>query len=142
MKKLMAILTLVAVMIISASCNLTVDTKVEARITQKTETVLAIEIDEASENATLLNAMRKLKENGELEYTTSGIYVTSINGVENKADYSGYWFIYTSDEENSYAEWGTYVLGDKTLASASYGAENLKLKAGETYVFVYTEFSW
>ena len=67
--------------------------------------------------------------------------ITSINGIENPADYSSCWMLYTSDAENSNAAWGTVEYQGKQYASAVSGAETLKIKPDQLYIWVYKSFS-
>jgi hypothetical protein len=67
--------------------------------------------------------------------------ITSINGIENPADYSSCWMLYTSDEDNANAAWGTVEYEGKEYGSAISGAETLKIKADKLYIWVYKSFS-
>ena len=55
----------------------------------------------------LIDYMNDLISEGKLTCTISNGMVTSINGIENPADYSSCWMLYTSDAENANASWGT-----------------------------------
>ena len=90
---------------------------------------------------TLMDYMSKLKENGELNFEISNGMITSINGVENPADYSSCWMLYTSDADNANAAWGTVEYEGKEYGSAISGAETLKIKADQLYIWVYKSFS-
>ena len=93
-----------------------------------------------STEMTLLEYMEILKADGELDFEISAGMITSINGIDNPADFSSCWMLYTSDAENSNASWGTVEYKEKEYASAMYGAETLKIKQGCTYVWVYKSF--
>lgn len=141
MKKVLSLIIVVLAAAIMAACSLTVDVSTTATV-KSTDGVVAIKVEEATENAKLIHVMGKLKAAGELDYTISGGFVGEINGKAGAADYSSFWALYTSDAEYSNAEWGTFDYDGITLASASLGANDLKVKAGEYYVWVFTEFSY
>jgi hypothetical protein len=48
--------------------------------------------------------------------------------------------IYTTDEDNSNTAWGLVEYNGKTYGSAMYGAEELKVKQGESYIWLYQSF--
>ncbi len=89
----------------------------------------------------LIEYMETLKEKGELEFSVSNGMITSINGIENPADYSSCWMLYTSDEENANSAWGVVEYEGKQYGSAVSGAETLKIKADQLYIWVYKSFS-
>ena len=64
--------------------------------------------------------------------------VVSVNGIAN-ADPS-YWMLYTSDADNANAAWGTAEYKGEKYGSAMFGAEKLKIKNGEIYIWVYQSF--
>ena len=90
---------------------------------------------------TLMDYMSKLKDKGELEFVIRDGMITSINGVENPADYSSCWMLYTSDADNANVAWGTVEYEGKEYGSAISGAETLKIKADQLYIWVYKSFS-
>ena len=89
----------------------------------------------------LIEYMEQLKEKGELEFDISDGMIVSINGIENPADYSSCWMLYTSDEELSNAAWGTVEYEGKLYGSAVSGAETLKIKPDQLYIWVFKSFS-
>lgn len=89
----------------------------------------------------LIDYMGTLKEKGELEFTIADGMIRSINGIENLADFSKCWMLYTSDEENANAAWGTVEYEGKEYGSAVTGAEVLKIKPDQLYIWVYKSFS-
>lgn len=88
----------------------------------------------------LIEYMEKLKEKGELEFRVENGMITSINGIDNPADFSSCWMLYTSDEENANAAWGTVEYEGKQYGSAVSGAETLKIKADQLYIWVFKSF--
>ena len=90
---------------------------------------------------TLMDYMETLKDGGELEFSVSDGMITSINGIENPADYSSCGMLYTSDEDNANKAWGTVEYEGKEYGSAISGAETLKIKADQLYIWVYKSFS-
>lgn len=90
------------------------------------------------ENTKLADYMDKLVERGELEFTASEGMVTSINGKANTT--KSYWMLYTDDEANANAEWGTAEYDGKTFESAAWGYGDLSIKEGCTYIWIYQTF--
>ena len=80
------------------------------------------------------------KGKGTLDYKLENGMVTSVNGIDNPADYSYCWMLYTDDAENSNAAWGTIEYSAKVYASASLGATELVIAKGCVYIWVYTKF--
>ena len=89
-------------------------------------------------DTTLLDYMNSLKQSGELEFEIANGMVVSVNGIAN-ADPS-YWMLYTSDADNANAAWGTAEYKGEKYGSAMFGAEKLKIKNGEIYIWVYQSF--
>lgn len=89
----------------------------------------------------LIDYMNTLAEDGKLTCKISDGMVTSINGIDNPADFSSCWMLYTSDAENANSAWGTVQYDGKEYGSAISGAETLKIKAGELYIWVFQSFS-
>ena len=90
---------------------------------------------------TLMDYMTKLKDKGDLEFAISDGMITSINGIDNPADYSSCWMLYTSDADNANTSWGTVEYEGKEYGSAISGAETLKIKADQLYIWVFKSFS-
>ena len=95
---------------------------------------------EITDDTTLLSYMHALKDKGDLDFETKDGMITSINGIENTSNYSSCWMLYTSDEENANTSWGTVKYQFKVYGSAMYGAEQLKIKEGYLYIWVYQSF--
>lgn len=89
----------------------------------------------------LIDYMAQLKEKGELEFEISDGMITSINGIDNPADFSSCWMLYTSDAENANTGWGTVEYDGKEYGSAISGAEKLTVKADQLYIWVFKSFS-
>ena len=90
---------------------------------------------------TLMDYMNTLKDNDELEFKVSDGMITSVNGIDNSADYSSCWMLYTSDEDNANKAWGTVEYEGNEYGSAISGAETLVIKADQLYIWVYKSFS-
>ncbi|MBE6960141.1 MAG: hypothetical protein E7448_05420 [Ruminococcaceae bacterium] len=88
----------------------------------------------------LIEYMELLKEKGELEFRVENGMITSINGIDNPADYSSCWMLYTSDETLSNVSWGTVEYEGKEYGSAVSGAETLQIKPDQLYIWVYKSF--
>ena len=89
----------------------------------------------------LIDYMQTLKDKGELEFKIADGMITSINGIDNPADFSSCWMLYTSDEALSNAAWGTVEYEGKEYGSAVVGAEKLTIKPDQLYIWVYQSFS-
>ncbi len=89
----------------------------------------------------LMDYMEQLKEKGELDCTVQNGMVTSINGIDNPADFSSCWMLYTSDAENANTAWGQVEYDGKQYGSAISGAETLKIKPDQLYIWVFQSFS-
>lgn len=102
---------------------------------------VVIRIDgSVAEGTTLLDVMEQMQADGELTFVIADGMIASINGVENTAIYNPCWMLYTSDENNSDTEWGSYEYEGEILGSASYGAGQLVVAEGEIYVWSYESF--
>ena len=88
----------------------------------------------------LVEYMENMREEG-LKFEVNDGMIVSINGIANPADYSSCWMLYTSDAENSNAAWGTVEYEGNEYGSAISGAETLKIKANEIYIWVFKSFS-
>lgn len=89
----------------------------------------------------LIEYMEQLKEDGELACTIENGMVTSINGIENPADFSSCWMLYTSDVENANIAWGEVEYDGQKYGSALSGAETLIIKPDQLYIWVFQSFS-
>ena len=139
-KKLMSVLLallLVSTMFLTACRN-------EPLVIKDSDTYIVVKTtQEAIGDKTdmlLIDYMQTLKDKGELEFEIENGMITSINGIANPADYSSCWMLYTSDEDNSNAGWGTVEYQGKEYGSAISGAETLKIKADQLYIWVYKSF--
>lgn len=115
----------------------------EPLVLKESDTFIVVKADESvGENETLANYMLKLKERGDavVDFEIADGMVKSINGIANAADWSSCWMLYTSDTENANDAWGTAEYDSKLYGSAILGAESLKVKAGEIYIWVYQTF--
>ena len=134
---LLAVLVFASTMVLSGC-------KSEPLVIKDSDTYIVIKTtQEAMGNKTdmlLIEYMEKLKEKGELEFRVENGMITSINGIDNPADYSSCWMLYTSDAENANASWGTVEYESKQYGSAVSGAETLKIKADQLYIWVYKSF--
>ncbi len=143
-RKFLSFVSLLATLIVSlcviVGCMPTDKANLKASVVSSTDTVILIKIDEvASETDKLIDAMAILQENGALDYTVSGGMIQSINGKENKADWSACWMLYTSDSEMANTEY-TCEYDGVSYGSANLGAESLPVLKGAFYLWVYTSF--
>lgn len=118
--------------------------KSEPLVIKDSDTCIVIKVTEevldGRTDMLLIDYMNELVQSGELECTISDGMVTSINGVENPADFSSCWMLYTSDAENSNAAWGTVEYEGAQYGSAISGAEVLKIKPDQLYIWVFQTF--
>lgn len=117
------------------------ESKLVCTLIENSQTRVVISVEETDGKATLLDCMETLKQGeNNFTYTMSNGMVTSINGVDNPADFSKCWMLYTSDAEMANTSWGSLEYNGKTLGSAIVGAEALDVMAGEIYVWEYVAF--
>ena len=140
-KKILSVL--LAVLMLSVSLLLT-GCKKEPLVIKDSDPYIVIKTTEEAmkgkEDMLLVDYMELMREEG-LEFEIRDGMIVSINGIENPADYSSCWMLYTSDAENSNASWGTVEYEGKEYGSAISGAETLKIKANEIYIWVFKSFS-
>lgn len=145
MKKTIKCLSgLLAILLLACSMLLT-GCKSEPLVIKDSETCIVIkttpEVLEGKEDMVLIDYMNQLVQKGELTCTIKDGMITSINGIENPADYSSCWMLYTSDADNANAAWGTVEYEGVEYGSAISGAEVLKLKPDQLYIWVYKSFN-
>ena len=109
-----------------------------ASVERKENTMVAIKVEKAEDNAMLIEVMEYLQEQNALAFEAQGGMVTSLNKKANGAN--TIWMLYTSDEEMANTVWGTYEYNGEMLGSAIVGAEALPVVDGEIYVWAYQEF--
>ena len=136
--------SLLLVLLLTLSVLLPGCQKSEPLVIKDSDTFIVLKITpealEGKEDQYLIDYMNELAQKGELECTISNGMITSINGIENPADFSSCWMLYTSDAENSNTAWGTVEYEGVEYGSAISGAETLKLKADVIYIWVYQTF--
>ena len=135
MKKIIA-LSLCIMLLCAFLCGCEAKTKV----LKETDEFIVITPSEEFVGKTLKDCMDDLKTRGELEFSVNKGMISSINGIDNPADYSYCWMLYTDDAENGNDAWGTIEHAGKTYASATLGAESLVIAKGCVYIWVYTKF--
>lgn len=108
-----------------------------------------------NDQTTVADYLLALKEQGKLDFEASqsqyGLFINSVNGVENLTDQNGThgfsWTLYTELAElngviYSVEDYGTYNANNKILNSASYGVSYTPCIKGYTYALVYSEWSY
>ena len=135
-RMLCALLTLIISALTLASCTQ------EPLVIYDSETTIVIRCEETDGEKVLIDYMNELQAEGKLEFVVEDGMITSINGIENPADYSSCWMLYTSDADNANSAWGTVLYEDVEYGSAILGAESLKIKADNIYIWVFAEMSW
>ena len=140
MKKTVKILCVVLAVLLLCACG-----KTEPLVIKDSDTCIVIKTtQEALDGKTdmvLIDYMNKLISEGKLTCKIENGMVTSINGIDNPADFSSCWMLYTSDAENANSAWGTVEYDGKEYGSAVSGAEVLKIKPDQLYIWVYQSFS-
>ena len=144
MKKTSKIISLALVIMLLACTVLLSGCKSEPLVIKDSETCIVIKTTkEAMDGKTdmlLIDYMDKLAEEGKMTCKISNGMITSINGIDNPADFSSCWMLYTSDGENSNTAWGTVEYDGKQYGSAISGAETLKIKPDQLYIWVFQSF--
>ena len=117
----------------------------EPLVIKESDTCIVLKVTEeafgSKTDMLLIDYMDQLVKDGKMTCTIQNGMITSINGIDNPADFSSCWMLYTSDEENANAAWGTVDFEGKQYGSAISGAETLKIKAGQLYIWVFKSFS-
>ena len=141
MKKLLSFI--ISIIITATALSLLACAPSEPLVVKESDTYIVIKVDynqlKVEENAKLVDYMLALKEDGKLDFEMKNGMVTSINGIENPSDWSSCWMFYTDDAENS-STWYTVEYKGKIYGSANYGAEDLVIKDGYTYILYYQSF--
>ena len=118
MKKLTKIL---AILLLMLSLVLT-GCKQEPLVIKDSDTYIVIKTTEEAmggkSDMLLVEYMEAMRDEG-LEFEVRDGMIVSINGIENPADYSSCWMLYTSDAENANASWGTVEYEGKNTALPS-----------------------
>ncbi|MBE5741769.1 MAG: DUF4430 domain-containing protein [Clostridiales bacterium] len=113
----------------------------ESSQTSVSPVVITVNDDyEVANGDTLIDYMNLLKTDGKISFTVADGFVTSINGIENPADGSKCWMLYTDDTENTNSAWGSVEVDGVTYYSAAIGADVIHIKKGCTYVWYYLSF--
>ena len=145
MKKTSKIISLALAIMLLACAVLLSGCKSEPLVIKDSETCIVIKTtQEAMEGKTdmlLIDYMDQLAKEGKMTCKISNGMITSNNGIDNPADFSSCWMLYTSDAENSNTAWGTVQYEGKEYGSAISGAETLKIKPDQLYIWVYKSFS-
>lgn len=130
---------LIAILLIFAIATFVGCNNVSNLLAKNGDTVVLTVTDDVEVGTTLLDYMQSIK-GGEVlsSYTIENGMVTEINGALAKGNV--YWMLFTDDGENSNETWGTVTVNGKVYASASLGAELLKIKKGCTYIWVAQAF--
>ncbi len=110
----------------------------EPKVIKESDTYFVINVtDSVKSGETLYKYMLELRDDGHISFTDANGMITSINGISNKSDWSESWMLYTTDEDNSNIAWGSVEYKGKTFGSAMFGAEQLEIKQGECYIWLY-----
>lgn len=144
-KQVKKILSCLLAMLLIAGTLLLSGCQREPLVIKDSDTCIVIkttqEVLEGNADMLLIDYMNKLVDKGELICTIKDGMVTSINGIDNPADFSSCWMLYTSDADNSNTAWGTVEYNGVEYGSAISGAESLKIKPDQLYIWVFQSFS-
>ena len=125
----------------SESVASTIDASTLVDITEDTVVIrVSSEYMTIGSKTVLVDYMNKLKTDNALDFTIKDGMVNSINGIENPADWTRCWMLYTNDTELSNETWGSITVNGENYSSAILGAEALPIKDGKVYVWVYASF--
>ena len=124
MKKLVALLLVTFCAIFAFGCNPS---------NPPADVKFTVEISNVESGATVLDYMNYLQAEGEFTFVIESGMVISMNGISGASNQ--YWMLYTDDENNSNATWGTITANGVTYASASLGCESLPAVDGATYIW-------
>lgn len=114
--------------------------KSEPLVIKDSETCIVIKTPKDAAKMPLIDYMKQLTQEGKMTSKISDGMITSINGIDNPADFSSCWMLYTSDAENANSAWGTVSYDGKEYGSAVSGAETLQIKPGQLYIWVFQSF--
>lgn len=134
-------LTIALTIVLALTATLFIACKKEPLVVKESDTYVVIKVETDKTDLTLANYMASLEEYQNMFQIINGM-VTSINGIENAADWSACWMLYTDDysEDCSNAGYGTIEYKEKIYNSSSLGAEKLVVKNGCTYIWIYQTF--
>ena len=131
-------------MFLMLSITLTACIQKEPIVLEVDDTYIVIKVSseqmEITSGMTLLEYMQELKEDGKLGFDVDNGMLSAINGIKNPSDWSSCWMLYTSDVDNANASWGEVEYKSNIYGSAIFGAEQLKIKDGCLYIWVYQSF--
>ena len=139
--KLISFISLLATALLSVFCFVSCKNgTAAAEVVETTETLVVIRVNETDQIPTLFDVMEDLQDANALQFELTGTMLKSLNGKANPADFSACWMLYTSDDEMSNGDWGTYDDNGTAYKSAIFGGDALVVSAGAYYVWVYTTF--
>lgn len=137
-------ISLVLLMVLTLSFSFIACKQEPPLVIKESDTYFVINVSssqmELKDDTTLIEYMDSLKQNGLLNFETSGGMIVSINGIENPSDWSSCWMLYTSDTDFSNESWGKINYNGTTYGSAMFGAETLVIKEGCIYIWVFKAF--
>ena len=134
-------LTIALTIVLALTATLFVACKKEPLVVKESDTCVVIKVETDKTDLTLANYMASLEDYADMFVIENGM-VVSINGIENAADWSACWMLYTDDssEDCSNAGYGTIEYKEKIYNASSWGAEKLVVKNGCTYIWIYQTF--
>ena len=112
----------------------------KAEIIRAEDGLVVFKITEKMDNATVIDALNYLKQNGKLTFTSAssqwGEYITSVNGVSEFSGANGgkSWSIYSNDTDGSSTEFGSYTFDGAVFGLTANGASTQLVKEGCTYI--------
>ena len=136
--------TIIAFAMLVVLCNFVACEPKEPLVIKESDTYIVISVSneqmEITSDTTLVEYMNLLKEDGQISFEINDGMITSVNGIDNPADWSSCWMLYTSDTDNANSMWGKIEYNGKVYGSAVLGAESLKIKDGCLYIWVFQSF--
>ena len=148
MKRFSAALTLFLVLSLLAASLVGCSGATEVELLFSDEKLVVFKVNSVNGNATLLDALNALKEQGDLDFEVQsgsyGAYITKVNG-KSEVSYgtSGYsWMVYSNDADGSSTEFGMLSYQNETLGQTAAGVSTQTLKAGCIYALSYDRWAF
>lgn len=147
MKKAPRLLLLILLAIALVTASFGCGGYAKAEIQYSSDTLIVFKVTSTDGNATVLDVLNLLKEEGKLDFTsessTYGAFLTSVNDKANTSSATeGYsWMIYTNDAESSSTDYGMVSYAGQTFGQTAYGISTQVVKADCLYALSYDHWS-
>lgn len=148
MKKFSAVITLILVLSLCATALIGCGGTAKAELLYATDGLVVFRINEKMDNATVLDALNYLKEEGKLDFKSEtgawGAYITEVNGVAEVvgATSGKSWMAYSSDPDGSSLEFGSFTYEGLALGQTANGVSTQLVKVGCIYALRLDEWAF